>query len=159
MDINYLKKIVKVFDESSLTELEISEDNIKIKLSRTSAATNNILSPAPVYVQPSLQASSNAYVSEPKVQNQGEQKKEDVANLKEIKAPIVGTFYRAPNPDAPPFVQVGDIVDPGKTLCIIEAMKIMNEIESDVKGKIVKILVENGKPVEFGQPLFLIELM
>ncbi|MDW8263690.1 MAG: acetyl-CoA carboxylase biotin carboxyl carrier protein, partial [Phycisphaerales bacterium] len=76
---------------------------------------------------------------------------------KEIRSPMVGTFYRAPAPDANPYVQVGDTITKGKVLCIIEAMKLMNEIESDVDGKIVKILVENGKPVEFDQVLFLVE--
>jgi acetyl-CoA carboxylase biotin carboxyl carrier protein len=80
------------------------------------------------------------------------------ANLHEIRSPIVGTFYRAPAPDADSYVQVGAVVSPGSVLCIVEAMKLMNEIESDVGGKIVKILVENGKPVEYNQPLFLIEL-
>ncbi|MEO1961117.1 MAG: acetyl-CoA carboxylase biotin carboxyl carrier protein, partial [Paracoccus sp. (in: a-proteobacteria)] len=74
-----------------------------------------------------------------------------------IKSPLVGTFYRAPAPGAPPFVEEGDIVSPGQVLCIIEALKVMNEIESDVRGKVVKILVENGQPVEYGQPLFLID--
>ncbi len=74
-----------------------------------------------------------------------------------IKSPLVGTFYRAPSPGAPPFVEVGDIVSPGQVLCIIEALKVMNEIESDVRGKVVKILVENGETVEYNQPLFLID--
>ncbi|MCS7171792.1 MAG: acetyl-CoA carboxylase biotin carboxyl carrier protein [Aquificaceae bacterium] len=77
--------------------------------------------------------------------------------LHTIKSPLVGTFYRAPAPDAPPFVEVGDIVSPGQVLCIVEALKVMNEIESDVRGKVVKILVENGETVEYGQPLFLID--
>jgi acetyl-CoA carboxylase biotin carboxyl carrier protein len=80
------------------------------------------------------------------------------AGLHEIKSPIVGTFYRAPAPDADSYVQVGDIVSTGSVLCIVEAMKLMNEIESDASGKIVKILVENGKPVEYNQPLFLIQV-
>ena len=78
-------------------------------------------------------------------------------DLHVIKSPLVGTFYRSPSPGAPPFVEVGDIVSPGQVLCIIEALKVMNEIESDVRGKIVKILVENGETVEYGQPLFLID--
>ncbi|MGB9612932.1 MAG: acetyl-CoA carboxylase biotin carboxyl carrier protein, partial [Candidatus Margulisiibacteriota bacterium] len=75
-----------------------------------------------------------------------------------ITSPMVGTFYRAPSPDASPFVEVGDEVEPGKVVCIIEAMKLFNEIEAEVKGKVVKILVENGKPVEYGQKLFLIKI-
>jgi len=78
-------------------------------------------------------------------------------NLHVIKSPLVGTFYRSPSPGAPPFVEVGDIVSPGQVLCIIEALKVMNEIESDVRGKVVKILVENGETVEYGQPLFIID--
>jgi acetyl-CoA carboxylase biotin carboxyl carrier protein len=82
---------------------------------------------------------------------------EVTTNLHEIRSPIVGTFYRAPAPDADSYVQVGDMVAPGTVLCIVEAMKLMNEIESDVSGKIIKILTENGKPVEYNQPLFLIQ--
>ncbi len=78
-------------------------------------------------------------------------------NLHVIKSPLVGTFYRSPSPGAPPFVEVGDIVSPGQVLCIIEALKVMNEIESDVRGKVIKILVENGETVEYGQPLFIID--
>ncbi|SHK19623.1 acetyl-CoA carboxylase biotin carboxyl carrier protein [Thermocrinis minervae] len=78
-------------------------------------------------------------------------------NLHVIRSPLVGTFYRSPSPGAPPFVEVGDIVSPGQVLCIIEALKVMNEIESDVAGRVVKILVENGETVEYGQPLFLID--
>lgn len=78
-------------------------------------------------------------------------------NLHVIKSPLVGTFYRSPSPGAPPFVDVGDTVSPGQVLCIIEALKVMNEIESDVRGKVVKILVENGETVEYGQPLFIID--
>ncbi|MCS6998563.1 MAG: acetyl-CoA carboxylase biotin carboxyl carrier protein [Aquificaceae bacterium] len=78
-------------------------------------------------------------------------------NFHVIKSPLVGTFYRSPAPGAPPFVEVGDLVSPGQVLCIVEALKVMNEIESDVRGKLVKILVENGETVEYGQPLFLID--
>jgi acetyl-CoA carboxylase biotin carboxyl carrier protein len=81
----------------------------------------------------------------------------DDARYHEIKSPIVGTFYRAPAPDADSYIQIGDVVSVGSVLCIVEAMKLMNEIESDASGKIVKILVENGKPVEYNQPLFLLE--
>jgi acetyl-CoA carboxylase biotin carboxyl carrier protein len=80
------------------------------------------------------------------------------AGLHEIKSPIVGTFYRAPAPDADAYIQVGDSISAGSVLCIVEAMKLMNEIESDVSGKVIKILVENGKPVEYNQPLFLIQM-
>ena len=94
---------------------------------------------------------------EPKTEKKEESKPEE-NNYYEIKSPIVGTFYKAPAPDAEPYAKVGQKVSPGSVLCIVEAMKLMNEIESDISGKIVKILVENGKPVEYNQPLFLIEL-
>jgi acetyl-CoA carboxylase biotin carboxyl carrier protein len=83
--------------------------------------------------------------------------KEEEKKFHVIKSPLVGTFYRSPSPGAPPFVEVGDIVSPGQVLCIIEALKVMNEIESDVRGRVEKILVENGETVEYGQPLFLID--
>ena len=86
-----------------------------------------------------------------------EEVKEEEKKYHVIKSPLVGTFYRSPSPGAPPFVEVGDIVSPGQVLCIIEALKVMNEIESDVRGRIEKILVENGETVEYGQPLFLID--
>ncbi len=148
MDFSLIKKYVKLFEESNISELEIEQDNARIKISKkveTSVQVHNVAAPvhAPVVAAPKPEA--------------GLPKEEKNSKLKEIKSPIVGTFYRAPGPDADPYVKVGDDVSTGTVLCIIEAMKLMNEIESDIAGKIVKILVENGKPVEYNQPLMLIE--
>lgn len=148
MDFNLIKKYVKLFEESNISELEIEQDNARIKISKkveTAVQVHNVAAPvhAPVVAVPKSEASQS--------------KEEKNTKIKEIKSPIVGTFYRAPGPDADPYVKVGDMVSSGSVLCIIEAMKLMNEIESDITGKIVKILVENGKPVEYNQPLMLIE--
>jgi len=151
MDFNLIKKYVKLFEESNISELEIEQDSARIKISKkveTSVQVHNVTTPAHAPAAPVV-AASKADAALPK--------EEKNSKIKEIKSPIVGTFYRAPGPDADPYVKVGDMVSSGSVLCIIEAMKLMNEIESDITGKIVKILVENGKPVEYNQPLMLIE--
>jgi acetyl-CoA carboxylase biotin carboxyl carrier protein len=159
MDLNLIKRLVKIVDSSGITDLEIEENGVKIKIARR--IKNVQVSPQLQYTGSEIpqtvsvqQASPDTrVVSEPPAEG-----KSGTANLHEIRSPIVGTFYRAPSPDADAFVQVGTEVSPGTVLCIVEAMKLMNEIESDVNGKVIKILVENGKPVEYNQPLFLIEL-
>jgi acetyl-CoA carboxylase biotin carboxyl carrier protein len=154
MDLNLIRKLVKLVDSSEVTDLEIEENGTRVKIAKkirgVQAVTQpQILSPSqPVSQQP-------ASVKEPV--EEAPAKEETKEKLHEIHSPIVGTFYRAPAPDADPYAQVGDTVSQGSVLCIVEAMKLMNEIESDVSGKIVKILVENGKPVEYNQPLFLIQ--
>ena len=151
MDFNLIKKYVKLIEESNISELEIEQDNSRIKISKKTEFPSN------TQHYTTVQNPSSAVVVEaPKVEMQ-QPKEEKNSKIKEIKSPIVGTFYRAPGPDADPYVKVGDTVSAGTVLCIIEAMKLMNEIESDISGKIVKILVENGKPVEYNQPLMLIE--
>jgi len=138
-----LEELVKFMEENDLCELEIEEEGRKIKLKKYTPTISEInLS------QEKKESTSSEATS------QKETKKE---NLIEMKSPMVGTFYRAPSPGAKPFVEEGDIINPGDVVCIIEAMKLMNEIKAEVKGEIVKILVENGEPVEFGQPLFLIK--
>lgn len=155
MDINLVKKLIKIVEQSDISKISIQEGDVKIKISKNSdsqaqvAFTQGAPAPAPVPVQ-------NPPAAEPAADKQIE-KETPKSNLHEIRSPIVGTFYRAPAPDADPYVKVGDEVSPGTVLCIVEAMKLMNEIESDVSGKIVKILVENATPVEYNQPLFLIE--
>jgi acetyl-CoA carboxylase biotin carboxyl carrier protein len=155
MDINLVKKLIKIVEQSDISKISIQEGDVKIKISKNSdsqaqvAFTQSAPAPAPVPVQ-------NPQAAEPAADKQTE-KETQKSNLHEIRSPIVGTFYRAPAPDADPYVKVGDEVSPGTVLCIVEAMKLMNEIESDVSGKIVKILVENATPVEYNQPLFLIE--
>ena len=154
MDLNLIKKLVKLVDTSEITDLEIEEEGFKVKIAKKIRTFRDSgFQPQMVLGQPQAAApSKEAASSEDKPEA-----KELPSNLHEIKSPIVGTFYRAPAPDADSYVQVGDSVSSGSVLCIIEAMKLMNEIESDVNGKIVEILVENGKPVEYNQPLFLIQ--
>lgn len=153
MDLNLIKKLVKIVDSSSITDLEIEEEGLKIKVAKKIRTSNNIVQP-----QTAVHSETVAPNPKPAVEKAAVEKAEESnENLYEIKSPIVGTFYRAPAPDADSYVQVGDSVSVGSVLCIVEAMKLMNEIESDTSGKIVKILVENGKPVEYNQPLFLID--
>jgi acetyl-CoA carboxylase biotin carboxyl carrier protein len=157
MDLDLIKKLVKIVDTSSVTDLELEENGLKIKIAKKvrssqviSQAQIPVASAQPVF-QPTITTAEETVKLKPEVETL-------TANLHEIKSPIVGTFYRAPAPDADSYVQIGSTVSPGSVLCIVEAMKLMNEIESDVGGKVVKILIENGKPVEYNQPLFLIEL-
>ena len=154
MDLSYLEKILKIFDDSTLTELEIEEEGSQIRLARQKEPAAPIMyapppsygyGPAPTSAAPSVPASSGSEASA------------SSAKTHEVKSPIVGTLYSAPSPDADKYVQLGQNVEVGTTLCIIEAMKLMNEIESDASGKIIKILVENGQPVEYGQVLFILE--
>ena len=153
MDLNLIRKLVKLVDSSDVTDLEIEENGTRVKIAKKIRGIQNvtqpqILSPSNIVSQPS---------PAPKSEEETLKREETKEKLHEIHSPIVGTFYRAPAPDADPYVQIGDVVSPGSVLCIVEAMKLMNEIESDVSGKIVKILVENGKPVEYNQPLFLVQ--
>ncbi|GAB4291311.1 MAG: acetyl-CoA carboxylase biotin carboxyl carrier protein [Ignavibacteriaceae bacterium] len=149
MDLNLIKKLVKIVDTSEITELEVEENGLKVKI----AKKNNVIQPQ--LVSQPIQGNPKPAEEPPVIEEKPAEEK--LTNLHEIRSPIVGTFYRAPAPDAEAYVQVGDMVTPGTVLCIVEAMKLLNEIESDVAGKIVKILVENGKPVEYNQPLFLIQ--
>jgi acetyl-CoA carboxylase biotin carboxyl carrier protein len=158
MDLDLIKKLVKIIDASGVTDLEIEENGMKVKLAkkiRNTQVVSQTQIPLPS-AQPVQQATETKAVEPEKSKKEAE---EIPSNLHEIRSPIVGTFYRAPGPDADSYVQVGSEVSSGSVLCIVEAMKLMNEIESDVGGKVAKILVENGKPVEYNQPLFLIELV
>ena len=152
MDLNLIKKLIKILESSEVTHLEVEENGTRVKLAKKVNVTQALSFPhAPAAVSVNQQNS----VSESK--NEDKKSADDSARYHEIKSPIVGTFYRAPAPDADSYIQIGDMVSAGSVLCIVEAMKLMNEIESDASGKIVKILVENGKPVEYNQPLFLLE--
>lgn len=155
MDLNLIKKLIRVVEKSEITEFSVHEGDLKVKISKnTTGGIQHTISTAPQVVN------KPAEVKQETTPTQTESKSSDTdasQNLHEIKSPIVGTFYRAPAPDADTYVQVGDTVSAGSVLCIVEAMKLMNEIESDVSGKVVKILVDNSTPVEYNQPLFLIE--
>jgi acetyl-CoA carboxylase biotin carboxyl carrier protein len=160
MDLAYLKKLIKIVSDSNVHEIEIEEEGKKVRLTKSSNAVAQGHHVAIPSEQPA-QLSALSHPAMPPVQTP-----ESAGNtapptpstaLHEIKSPIVGTFYRSPAPDAAPFVQVGSVIEPGMVLCIVEAMKLMNEIEADVSGKIAKILVENGQPIEYDQTLFLVE--
>ncbi|MBD3410916.1 MAG: acetyl-CoA carboxylase biotin carboxyl carrier protein [Ignavibacteriales bacterium] len=150
MDLTQIRKLIKMVDESSIAEFVIEEEQTKIKIRKPGANQSaQAFVPPPPVALPS--APQGAPAEAPKAEEPAEEKGHVVG------APMVGTFYAAPAPDADPFVKVGDRVAVGQTLCIVEAMKLMNEIESDVNGVIKKVLVENAKPVEYGQPLFLVD--
>ena len=150
MDLRKLKTLIDLVEASDISELELTEGEEKVKISRQN---NKAQSLAPVnYVQQPIQPPVN---QQPQAQTEEPLGKVDTIDNKDaITSPMVGTFYRAASPDSAPFIDIGSTVKKGETLCIIEAMKILNEIESDKEGTISKILIENGQPVEFGQPLF-----
>lgn len=144
MELEELKDLLELLKETDITELQIEKNGTKIKIKR-----EKILSS----IEIPLHKPTGPVIQEKVI----EEKEDETQRLVTVTSPIVGTFYRSPSPEADPFVEVGTRVNKGQVLCIIEAMKLMNEIESDVDGIIVKILVENGQPVEYGEPLFLIE--
>jgi len=161
MDLNYLKKLIKMLDVSNLAEIEIEEEGTKLKLSKPKPKI--AVNPNPVQIPVVQNQQVPSVIETPQVSTsivpaEAEEKETLIPeNVYEVKSPMVGTFYRTPSPDADPYVSVGDNVNKGSVLCIIEAMKLMNEIESEVSGKILKILVENEQAIEYNQPLFLIE--
>jgi len=142
LDLDQLRELIRLLDESNLTEIEVEHDDDRIRVRRD---------PAPVAVT-SQAVAPTALVGSTHASGAP---KDDDGNY--LTSPFVGTFYRAPSPESDSFVEVGDSITPGQVLCIVEAMKLMNEIESEVAGTIVEILVENGKPVEYGDRLFRIE--
>ena len=152
MDLRKLKTLIDLVEASDISELELTEGEEKVKISRQN---NKAQSLAPVnYVQQPIQPPVN---QQPQAQTEEPLGKVDtttIDNKDAITSPMVGTFYRSASPDSAPFIDIGSTVKKGETLCIIEAMKILNEIESDKEGTISKILIENGQHVEFGQPLF-----
>ncbi len=150
MDLRKLKKLIDLVQESGIGEIEITEGEEKVRISRQVNAMPMIMASHPM--QPMPMGAAAAPASEGAAPAAPAEPKGHA-----LKSPMVGTFYRAPSPGAPPFVEVGQPVSKGQTLCIIEAMKLLNEIESDVAGTVKAILVENGQPVEYGQPLFIIE--
>lgn len=151
MDIRKVKKLIELLEESGIAEIEIQEGEESVRISRYSAAAPPaVAAPAPAVIPAAAQAPPPSHV-EPQHAD------EPLPEGHVINSPMVGTFYRAPTPGAKPFVNVGDSVSAGDTLCIIEAMKMLNQIEADKTGTIKAILVDNAEPVEFGQPLFVID--
>ena len=147
MDIRKVKKLIELIEESDIAEIEIHEGEESVRISRVSSIAPAVAMTAPV-AAPAAAA--------PAVSATAEETVEEITGH-QIKSPMVGTFYESSSPGAKPFVEVGQRVSNGDTLCIIEAMKILNQIESDKSGVVKKILVENGQPVEYNEPLFIIE--
>jgi acetyl-CoA carboxylase biotin carboxyl carrier protein len=160
MDLRELKALLNLMHENGLIELEMEDKKGKVRLVRgTVALHDHQPTQAAVAVAPSKgQPKITSKVAAPMVDKAGSGSIELQANQKLVESPMVGTFYRAASPDADPFVEEGTQVRKGQPLCIIEAMKMMNEIESDAVGRVVSILVENGNPVEYGQPLMILEI-
>lgn len=160
-ELQEIQQLIDLLIDREISEFEMEKDGMRIRILRQSP-----VGMGPVQTAPSMSGGSSPVPAEP-VAAPAQQQSQDVAaqpateapadNLHVLKSPIVGTFFAAPAPDAPPFVNVGDVVHVGQVLCIVEAMKLMNEIESEFSGEIVRIHVENGQPVEYGQPLFTIK--
>ncbi|MFA9460109.1 acetyl-CoA carboxylase biotin carboxyl carrier protein [Thiohalorhabdus methylotrophus] len=150
MDIRKIRRLIELLEDSDVTEIEIAEGEESVRITRGAPAAAQVPAPAPVQPAPSHQA--------PQAPAAGSEAPaaEEETGIK-VEAPMVGTFYRASSPESEPFVREGDRVNVGDTLCIIEAMKLFNEIESEYSGRVKKILAENAQPVEYGEPLFLIE--
>jgi len=145
MDLSELRELIELFEGAAISELEYEAEGVRIRLRKeqTPVGTPDM----------SLGGESPAAADKaPAVLGQEKSAEQPI-----IPAPMVGVFYQSPAPDAPPFIQLGDFIEEGQTVCIIEAMKLMNEVRSSVSGKLVRVLVENGEPVEFGQPLFVLE--
>jgi acetyl-CoA carboxylase biotin carboxyl carrier protein len=155
IDLKKLRALLKTLADADITEFEFEDDKTRVRLARGArngavmGASQWVVAPPHGLVSPPSAPDTPAIGS---VSDSTEGDKRD--DLVTVTSPFVGTFYRAPSPDAPNFVELGSVVREGQTLCIVEAMKLMNEIEADSSGTIVEIVVENGKPVEFGQPLF-----
>ncbi|MEJ2173351.1 MAG: acetyl-CoA carboxylase biotin carboxyl carrier protein [bacterium] len=150
MDLRKLKKLIDLVQESGIAELEITEGEEKVRIAKGGQVS---VAAAGAGWGPGV-AAAPAQALAPADRGPGAETPADTRHT--IKAPMVGTFYRAPAPDVNPFVEIGQSIKEGETICIIEAMKLMNEIEADASGSVVEILVENGQPVEYGQPLFVI---
>jgi acetyl-CoA carboxylase biotin carboxyl carrier protein len=151
MTIEEIKELLQLFNASGVGELEVERDDFRIRISRAASSQEHVVSASPAAAAPV--AAAQAAVAAPVAAAPAPQSEAD-ANQVLVKSPIVGTFYETPSPGAPPFVKVGDSVAPGQVLCIIESMKLMNEIEAEVAGTLTAKLVENGRPVEYGEPLF-----
>jgi len=158
MKTKEIRDLINFISETGLEEVNIETDQLKLKVKRSTdvqtVSAPAAAAPAPAPAAPASQPAAS--VPQPQ-ESAPAQESSGKDNLVTIKSPMIGTCYRSQNPESPPFVNVGDTVQTGQTVCIVEAMKLFNEIESDVSGKIVEVLVENAQPVEFDQPLFLVD--
>lgn len=161
MDFKQIQELIKIINKSNIGELSIEEKDFKVTIKQKEDQVQTIYAApsAPVYTAAPVQAAPVAAALPAVAATAGTPAAPAKAadNLVTIKSPMIGTFYRRASPDKPLFVEVGDEIAPGKTVCIIEAMKLFNEIESEISGKVVKVLVDDASPVEFDQPLFLVE--
>lgn len=148
MNLKEIKEMITLMNDNGLMELEVEKDGMRIRLKKMASGQEGYSGPIVVERERLAQVPSR------EAQESAQKAAEKTV---EIKAPMVGTFYRAPSPEAPPYVEVGQVIEPGQVICIIEAMKLMNEIKSEIKGKILEVLVDNSEPVEFSQAMFLIE--
>jgi acetyl-CoA carboxylase biotin carboxyl carrier protein len=164
MDFKQIQELIRLVNKSNIGELIVEEKGFSITIKQKQEPAQHIIAapsaPSPVMmpaahaVAPVLQP---APAGQPAQEKSRPQEPAPAANTITIKSPMIGTFYRSPSPGKPPFVEVGSEIEPGKPVCIIEAMKLFNEIESEVKGRIVKIMVDDASPVEYDQPLFMVE--
>ena len=158
MNFKQIQQLIKFVSKTDVAEVNIENNNFKIKIKGSKSQTNEITQQ--VFQQPIQHQPQSPPVQPPSVEPPKSDVPEDTSpsdNYLTVKSPIIGTFYRKPSPDKPNFVEVGDSISEGSVLCVIEAMKLFNDIESEVSGKIVKILVDDSSPVEFDQPLFLVD--
>ncbi len=149
MESKEIKELINLMNEHGLIEIEVEKEGQKIRLKKSSPQASDVM-----LTQEGMAASKNR-VFHPAGLDQTEAPTQTKSS--QIKSPMIGTFYRSPHPDSAPFIEIGDVIEPGRVICIIEAMKLMNEIKSEIKGKVVQILVNSGDPVEFGQPLFSVQ--
>jgi acetyl-CoA carboxylase biotin carboxyl carrier protein len=156
MDFKQIQELIKLINKSNIGEVTVEEDGKKVTI-KQKKDPRPILSGGSISAAPMISAPAAAPALAPAAPATPAAATPEVNNLITIKSPMIGTFYRRPAPDKPLFAEVGTEITPGKVLCIIEAMKLFNEIESEVKGKIVKVLVEDNSPVEYDQPLYLVE--
>lgn len=164
MDFKQIQDLIKLVNDSNIGEVSIEQKDFKLTIKQKEDQITQVVAAsvpqAPVYAQLPPQAPQAALpsaASSAATAEKGETPAQSSGNTVTIKSPMIGTFYRKPSPDKPYFLEVGDEVTPGKVVCIIEAMKLFNEIESEISGKVVKILVEDASPVEYDQPLYLVE--
>lgn len=162
MDITELEKVVQILQKNDVTDFEMEREGVKIKLSRTAAGSSGgyVVHSAPSSEGGAAQVANlqQTLSAQPVSESQGESSGDEFpAHFVTVESPIVGTFYRKPSPDSSPFSSEGDSVTKGSTLCIVEAMKLMNEIPAPCDGKIVKVLIKDSQVVEYGEPMFVIE--
>lgn len=163
MDFKQIQELIKMINKSNIGELSIEEKGFKLTIKQKEEAVQQIFASSPNMSQafpsqisaPQAPSSSSSQASQPEKSKTASEPVND--NLITIKSPMIGTFYRSPSPGKPPFIEIGDEIAPGKVVCIIEAMKLFNEIESEVKGRIIKVLADDASPVEYDQPLFLVD--